>query len=133
MTHKLKELTDAKELSDDFWERVENEERWIDEAEKQAQAVSEARLYRPLLLNLEQLITDSAEKRFLVDSLQRQVAEEALEFEHADEHKASMKVCLINDINKIIIKHLASETTLKETGSRDLKNPRSPQKCRELC
>jgi hypothetical protein len=70
----------------------------VEEAEKQAQAVSEARLYRPLLLNLEQLMADSSEKRFLVDSLQRQVAEEALEFEHNENHKESMRVCIRDDV-----------------------------------
>lgn len=89
---KLKELNETKELSDDFWEKVATEEQWVDDAEKQAQAVSDARLYRPLLLNLDQLIIESSERRFFVDSLQRQVAEEALEFEHNDNHKESMKV-----------------------------------------
>lgn len=85
-------MNEVKELSDDFWEKIANEERWVDEAEQQAQTVSGARLYRPLLLNLEQLMADSSEKRFLIDSLQRQVAEEALEFEHNDNHKNSMRV-----------------------------------------
>jgi hypothetical protein len=91
-TQKLKELNETKELSDDFWEKVSAEEQWVNDAEKQAQSVAEARLYRPLLLNLDQLIADSGERRFFVDSLQRQVAEEALEFEHNDNHKESMKV-----------------------------------------
>lgn len=94
MTHKLKELTETKETSDDFWEKVGTEELWIEEAERQAQAVSEAKLYRPLLLNLDQLLTESSEKKFFIDALQRQVAEEALEFEHTDNHKESMRASL---------------------------------------
>ncbi|KAI6226090.1 Discontinuous actin hexagon [Aphelenchoides besseyi] len=89
MTQKLKEMADNKTESDEFWNRVKAEEQWLSEVEQQTQGALDATLFRPL--NLESLASDASERRFLIDSLQRQVAEESLEIEHTDAHKASIR------------------------------------------
>lgn len=93
ISKRVKELDALKQVSDEFWTELNKANAWAMDAEDQADSVDLAHIYKPTLLNIKQLNAEAPDRKVLLDSMQRRVAEELLELdEKTDACRRSEKV-----------------------------------------
>lgn len=88
----MKEILSVKDISDDFWSELSKINQWIEDNEVQLDNVAHAQLFKPMLINVTNIINEASDMKIQLDMLQRQVAEELLEVDAQTEvHHRSEK------------------------------------------
>lgn len=93
-----------KSVATGFWAAVERLEKWIDEGNRQLDAVTEAKIYTPSMANVERLANEGAENIAELAELEHQMKQMATPSDYSEEaKKASVHVRSDQVVNNNIL------------------------------
>ncbi|KAI3422321.1 hypothetical protein GPALN_012844 [Globodera pallida] len=76
LKERLDSLQEDKLSAEELWREFAAMEKWVDEAQRQLQAVEDAKIYKPSLANIERLASQISENRLLLQSINSRLNDE---------------------------------------------------------